>query len=89
MEELLNLLSETIDDVIIECETPGISMIQSFHITGVEQYMDGVKYYTQNEGEIFISRMACKALQKTEDSESISYVIQTALGAILTITIAR
>jgi len=88
MEDFFELLSSTNDLVTIEVETSGFSMTHNFIIVSVREYLDGLELFTNNEGKIFLSRLACELLGTEEDGETISYILKSNNGVLLTITVA-
>ena len=88
MNELFEKLIGTKDLVTITTLIPGMELTQNVYIIRTEPYLDGVKFFTNNEGSFFLSRFTCEMVSKSEDPVFITYTLKTLKEAIVEITIA-
>lgn len=78
MENLFELLTSSVDDIIkIDYTCPGFTINQTIKIVGVKKFQDGLMLYLNNDGEIFISSVICKFIEKFEDDESIDFYFES------------
>lgn len=86
MKTLFRLLGSTKGIVTIEIEAFGFSMTQNVRIGSIQVFTDGVKFYTDNESEFFISEISSSIIEETHDDLFYTCVIRS-VGAIITFTI--
>lgn len=89
MDELLTLLAATNDFISIEIETPGIELTQNMVVISSESYLDGLKLYTSDEGTLFLSKLICELISRTENEDFISFTLKTANNVIIRITLGK
>lgn len=89
MEELFNLLAGTTDMINIEIHAGGFTSSLNTCIISTEKYLDGLKVYTENESDFFISSVMDEIIEEGSDDMFYTYYIQTALKAIIILKIPR
>lgn len=89
MEDLFELLTSVNNIIKINYSCPGFTINQTVKIVSVKKLQDGLVLYTNNGGEIFISSIICKLIEKSEDDESLDFYFKSECGGLCHISFPK